>query len=273
MHNVSDNKMMEVPFFTILTATLNMGATIRKTLESIRNQKFQSFEHIVIDGGSQDETLKILEEYKNTYAINWLSEPDDGIADALNKGLHMARGRYVLVIQADDQLLEAITLNKVHDLLNTEQFDIYCFPVILNHPVRGHVFYKPISILWWYHFKVIFPHQGCFVHNRLYNQLGGFRKEFSIAFDCDFFYRALSCKCGIKFEKDPVALMGGGGISSQKEHLSTRLYEEALVQKLNEKKFFWRLAQLIFRIFYFPYKTQLLPRLRTPFRKKHFFIF
>ncbi len=81
------------PFFTILTASLNKGSTLRKTLESIKNQSFQDLEHIVIDGGSHDETLNILKEYNNTYNLAWISKSDLGIADALNKGIHQARGR------------------------------------------------------------------------------------------------------------------------------------------------------------------------------------
>ena len=85
---------------TILTAALNSGATIKKTLESVRNQTFRDFEHVVIDGGSRDETLEILKEYENTYNLTWISESDKGIADALNKGLRLAGGRYIIVIQA-----------------------------------------------------------------------------------------------------------------------------------------------------------------------------
>ncbi|WP_084445878.1 glycosyltransferase [Desulfosarcina sp. BuS5] len=83
--------MSEPPFITILTAALNSGATIKKTLESVRNQTFRNFEHVVIDGGSRDETLEILKEYENTYNLAWISKPDHGISDALNKGLRPGR--------------------------------------------------------------------------------------------------------------------------------------------------------------------------------------
>ena len=70
--------MSKSPFITILTASFNSEATIRKTLESIRDQSFQDMEHIVIDGGSRDETLDILKEFENTYNLTWISEPDYG---------------------------------------------------------------------------------------------------------------------------------------------------------------------------------------------------
>lgn len=254
---------MKSPFITILTAALNNGATIKKTLVSVKNQTFQDIEHIVIDGGSRDETLDILNEFNGTYNLTWISKPDHGIADALNRGLNLARGRYVLVIHADDHLLTPQTLEIVYPLLSSEKFDIHSFPVIKNSDNLGKVLYKPMRVLWWHHFKTIFPHQGCFVHRRVYDRVGDYRKEFSIALDYDFFYRVLSIRPSVKFEKKPVALMEGKGISNNQDFLIQRLREEVQVQDLNENNRFWRLAQLLFRTLYFPYKTRFLPQLQS----------
>ena len=81
------------PFLSILTASLNSGSTIVDCISSIKSQNFQNFEHIIIDGASTDNTLEILQKYKKTYNYLWTSQPDDGIADALNKGLQKAQGR------------------------------------------------------------------------------------------------------------------------------------------------------------------------------------
>ena len=259
---------MSYPFFTILTATLNNSAPLIKNIESIRYQSFQDFEHIIIDGGSRDETLDILKKYENTYNLTWISESDHGIADALNKGLRRTRGRYVLVIHADDQLVSSNILGKVYPVLRDELFDIYSFPVILDHHNYGKVLLKPIRVVWWYHFKTIFLHQGTFVHRRVYNRIGGFREQFAIALDYDFFYRGLMCRSTVSFEKHPIALMGGSGISNNQDLLTRRLEEEVRVQDLNETNPFWRVARSIFRTVYFPYKTRLLPRLRNDFGKK-----
>jgi glycosyltransferase involved in cell wall biosynthesis len=253
------------PFFTILTASLNKGTTLRKTLESIKNQTFRDFEHIVVDGNSYDETLDTLRQFETIYNLYWISEPDHGIADALNKGLAIAMGRYVLVIQADDQLLSPKSLENVYPLLRDEKFDIYNFPVILDHPYSGKVLLKPIRIHWWNRFKFIFLHQGCFVNQRVFKKIGGFRKQFSIALDYDFFYRALLHGFKVNFESYPVSLMGGTGIGSNQDFLMKRLKEEILVQNLNEKNPFWRIAQLIFRTFYLPFKIHLSPKLKNHF--------
>ena len=246
--------MSESPFFTILTASLNSESTIIENLESIKNQTIQNLEHIVIDGKSQDTTCHILKEYENTYKLRWLSEPDKGIGDALNKGLSLSQGRYIIVIQADDRLLNPNILENVYPLLNNEKTDLWSFPVIFNHQDKGKVLKKPIKFLWWNHFKFIFPHQGCFVHRRVFDKIGGFRKEFNIAMDYDFFYRALAGKLSIQFGKFPVAVMGGAGVGSNLKFIYNRLAEEKMVQMQNEKNIFWKAFQATFRFFYLPYK-------------------
>ncbi len=165
------------------------------------------------------------------------------------------------MLHADDQLLTPEILKSVYLILKSERFDIYSFPVLKDYPDKGKILYKPVRILWWYHFKTIFPHQGAFVHHRLFARAGGFRKEFTIALDYDFFYRGLQTGARIKFAKQPVALMGGAGISSNPRLLVRRLREEFHVQKLNEQNPFWQIAQFIFRTVYFPYKARFLPKL------------
>jgi glycosyltransferase involved in cell wall biosynthesis len=250
-------------FFTILTAALNSSATLKLTLTSIREQIFQDLEHIVVDGGSCDETQDILRTFESSYNLTWISEPDRGISHALNKGLRLARGRYILIIQADDQLLSPDILESVYSLLKDERFDIYSFPVILDHPHNGKVLRKPIQLFWWNHFKFIFLHQGCFVHQRVFSKIGGFREKFKINLDYDFFYRALANNSTVKFGKFPTALMGGYGIGGNPKFTLARLREEKLVQALNERNPLWKAAQFFFRMVYMPYKIHLLPKLKN----------
>jgi len=253
--------MNTLPFFTIITASLNGNSTIRRILESVKNQTFNDLEHIVIDGGSSDGTQEILNKYKNTYDLTWISESDNGIADAINKGLVRASGCYIVVIHADDYLLNENSLNNVYRLLIGEKFDIWSFPVIKEHHFHGRQLCNPIRILWWNHFKFIFLHQGAFVHRRVFDRIGNFNEQFSIAMDYDFFYRALKSRSTVKFGNQPVANMGGSGISSNPRMLENRLREESMVQRMNEKRLSWRMLQKLFQVFYFPYKTRLSPKL------------
>ena len=244
---------MAFPFYTIITASLNNESTIKQTLESIENQTFQNLEHIVLDGGSQDGTLDILRNFERTYNLYFISEPDEGISSALNKGLKLSKGKYILV------------LGYVFNLIKKQQYDIHSFPVLKEGSDNRLFLYNPIRVLWWHHFKTIFPHQGTFVHQRIFQSVGGFRNNFSIAMDYDFFYRALKNNCSIRFERKPVALMGGAGVSSNDLQMNKRLREEIEVQKLNEKNPLWRLAQIYFWMLYIPYKTLFLRKLKKTY--------
>jgi len=259
--------MGDLPFFSILTASLNNGASIEQTISSVRTQTYKNYEHIVIDGGSTDSTVNILRQAGGTYPLSWISEPDQGIAEALNKGLPMARGQYIFVIQADDQFLNPDILGQVYPLLSNEKIDILSYPVVMQDAERGIVFRDTIRCRWWNHFKFIFQHQGCFVHRRVFEKIGNFREELKIALDYDFFYRALKNKCSVRFEKLPVVMMGGEGIGSQEDNIPFRIKEEGLVHRLNERNKVWRLAQYIFRMLYVPYKTKLLPIKRSLMNK------
>ncbi len=250
------------PFFSIITASLNNSISIQKTLESINDQTFKNLEHIVADGASTDKTVNILKAFEKDYNLIWTSEPDSGIADALNKALRQAKGKYILVLQADDCLVDTTILERVYHLLKNEKNDIYSFPVIMNYSQRGKVKLSPIKFKWWNRFKFIFLHQGAFVHKRVYEKIGSFNTYYSIAMDYDFFYRALKERPAIAFGHLPVAEMSGCGISSSTEHLATRLNEETLVQKQNETNIVWKFVQTIFRVLYIPYKTRFLPILK-----------
>jgi len=249
------------PFFSIITASLNCVDTIQETIDSVAGQTFQHIEHIIIDGGSTDGTPDILKSYQRGYNLFWISEPDKGIADALNKGMKMARGSYILVVQADDRLVSPNILCQIYPLLKDERSDIYSFPVILENNSKERTLLKPIKVRWWYHFKTILLHQGSFIHRRLYERVGHYRTEFSISMDYDFFYRAIMDDATLHFEEIPVAFMGTEGISRDRDLLTRRIREEAMVQRMNERTKFWRFAQVLFHSLYFPYKTRILPLL------------
>lgn len=92
------------PKISIVTPSLNQGRFLRKCLESVKSQDWPEIEHFVIDGGSTDGTLKILEEHKGQLT-HYISEPDNGAADAINKGLAMCTGDIVAWLNADDYYL------------------------------------------------------------------------------------------------------------------------------------------------------------------------
>jgi glycosyltransferase involved in cell wall biosynthesis len=252
--------MASAPFFTILTSSLNMGDSLIRTLESIRRQQFQDLEHIVVDGESTDNTLDILRYFEKSYNLVWISERDRGVPDAFNKGMRLAKGLYTIAIQADDYLLNEWILERVYKIIRSKKSDIYSFPIIKEIPGKENKQINPIRLLWWIRFRNIFPHQGVFVHKRVFERIGHFNTAYTITEDYDFFYRALNADCKVIFENMPVAFMGGKGPSSMDKFLDSRLREEFLIQGKNEKKPLWRLLQFLFWVFYYPYKVKLNPR-------------
>lgn len=97
--------------FSIITPSFNQGKFIRDTIESVKNQDFENYEHIVIDGGSKDETIDILREYPH---LIWISEKDNGAAEAINKGFLMSSGDIVTWINSDDYY-ESNIFNEVNE--------------------------------------------------------------------------------------------------------------------------------------------------------------
>jgi len=254
------------PFFSIITASLNCVDTIRDTIDSIAEQTFSQLEHLIIDGGSTDGTLAVIKDAARYHRISYLSERDDGIADALNKGIRMAKGQYMLVLQADDRLISRDVCEKVYPVAVGQTYDIVSYPVLKIGQNGKMTPFNPIKTPWWYHFKTTFPHSGAFVHKRVFERIGGFKKEISIALDYDFFYRALdSASCSVLIQSMPAAVIGCNGVSSNSNYLRKRLREEHLIQKANEKRLMWKFMQLIFRQIYVPYKLTST-RIKMPSR-------
>jgi glycosyltransferase involved in cell wall biosynthesis len=90
------------PLVSIITPTLNQGRFIEASIRSIKGQTYSHYEHIIVDGGSTDGTLDILRAHEGTYPMRWLSEPDRGMYDAVNKGMGMARGEILAYLNSDD---------------------------------------------------------------------------------------------------------------------------------------------------------------------------
>ena len=112
------------PTVSIITITYNAGRFLERTIQSIVAQQATDFEYIVIDGGSKDTTLDIVRQYEK-HITNWISEPDRGLYDAMNKGLHRATGRYVWFMNAGDELPDYQTLPNLLARITATEADVY----------------------------------------------------------------------------------------------------------------------------------------------------
>ena len=98
---------------SIITPSYNQGQFIEDTILSVKNQDYPAIEHIIVDGESKDNTLEILKKYKDKYNMYYISEPDNGQADAINKGLRISRGTILTWLNSDDYYLNSQVIKKV----------------------------------------------------------------------------------------------------------------------------------------------------------------
>lgn len=108
--------------FTIITCTYNAAPTIERTILSVDNQTYQNIEHLIIDGASKDDTLKVASISKRAKVV---SEPDKGLYDAMNKGIRLATGDYLIFLNAGDKFHSPDTLLQVAEMLNGDEDVIY----------------------------------------------------------------------------------------------------------------------------------------------------
>jgi glycosyltransferase involved in cell wall biosynthesis len=196
---------MSTPLISIITVTYNAADAVEATIKSIIEQPYYNYEYIVIDGHSKDGTQAVVEKYAAKIDV-WISEPDKGIADALNKAVKLAKGKYIISILAGDRLLEL-----PHEQLAAEDADLVCFPVL----VTGNVVHYP-EVNDWLKIKNTIPHQGAFFKNTP-NLVHDLRYRFycDLAL-CQLYYQN---KLKIKVYNEPiVAFHGLDGATSNKRN-------------------------------------------------------
>lgn len=240
---------------SVITVSYNADGTISKCLRSVANQRFKSYEHIVVDGESTDDTCKILE--KHSYAtprFKWLSERDSGIAEAMNKGIGLAKGEWLLFIHSDDWILEQNSLEQLATHLPVE-------PSILGLPVwfvDGDKRRLILSRNWSLRtrFKIPLCHQGAVIHRCLFAKLGLYNPDFRINMDYDWLLRAYQSSTPMYTSDLVISAMGSGGLSSRTDRASieTRITEEKKAHFENANTPLWKIAYRIYWWIYPSYK-------------------
>lgn len=205
---------MTHPYFSIVSVVLNHESGLKTTGESLKIQSFQDYEWIVIDGGSHDGSLSYIKDN----ATHYISEPDNGIYDAMNKGLAMAAGDYVLFLNAGDALAAPDTLEKIAGAAGKEKNTPDFIYGDSFEAAEGKKTYKPARA---HHIMNL----GMFTHHQsmLYRRaaIGDLRYDtrYTISADYDFTLRFLRSAKNILYCRRPLCLFEGGGISQQKATL------------------------------------------------------
>lgn len=247
------SKLNDAPLVSVVTAAFNARAGLQATVESVASQGFRSVEHIVIDGGSTDGTREYLESLGD--AVRWVSEPDGGIADALNKGIAMARGEYVLVLQAEDTFRDEGSLGRAERYLD-EGKDIVAFEVVLVRDGGRTERRRSHGLGIRTEFKMTNPHQGMFCRRDLFERIGAFDPSYRIAMDYEFLLRAKRNGVKLRAVSEVVSIMPATGVSTEVDWpaVEARLREDQRLQRQHSSGGAARLFTELFWFAYMPFK-------------------
>jgi len=242
-----------MPKISVITVCFNAQKYIEQTIRSVINQQDCDIEHIIIDGASTDSTLQIVKQYQ-LQITTWLSEPDKGIADAMNKGIALAKGEYILFLHADDYLDDELAISKAIPFMQAEA-DIHAFDIMYktkSKEIRKST--KPFGVSTY--FKTPVMHQGSFCKRALFEKLEGFDQSFKIALDYDFFYRAYQQGAVMKIHSQVLSVMRDTGISSRQDwpSLKQRFLEEKRVHKENNKSLIMAIVYAAYWPLYLAYR-------------------
>ncbi|NOS96847.1 MAG: glycosyltransferase [Methylotenera sp.] len=224
------------PLITIIVAVFNGAETLQQCIDSVSQQTYTNIELIIIDGGSKDGTTDLL--ITNNKKISyWVSEPDNGIYNAWNKGLAQASGEWIYFLGADDFLWNINVLEQLANQLVLIPQDIHVVygQIMLLTPegkslcVKGKPWQKAKKSL---KYKMTIPNQGVMHRRSLFDLHGNFDETFRITGDYELLLRELKTGDAIFIPEIIVAGMRVGGISSNKENALVLLSE-------------WRRAQII----------------------------
>ncbi|RYX84636.1 glycosyltransferase [bacterium] len=155
-----DNYNKSSPLISIITVSYNAGRSVEKTIQSVVNQSYSTWEYIIIDGGSTDNTVELIQKYEQPN-VRWVSEPDLGIYNAMNKGINMSKGDWVIFLGADDQLSPDILL-KIHAYLGSQYYAVFGKVQFDNGHVMQSYFGLRIFLQNTVHHQSVFYKRGLF---------------------------------------------------------------------------------------------------------------
>ena len=232
---------------SIITATYNSERTLRDTMESILNQTFQDFEYIIVDGASKDATLDIIREYEPRFQgkMRYLSEPDKGIYDAMNKGFAMATGDVIGILNSDDFFTSEDVLQAVVDGFAGEYVDAVYADIhfVGTDDLTKCVRYYSSSVFrpWMMRFGMIPAHPSFYCRKAVYDQYGSFDTTYRIAADFEILLRLIFIhRIRTRYVKKDFVTMRLGGASTtgygswsliMKEHLQIMKRHEVVTNR------------------------------------------
>lgn len=203
---------MSNPKISIVTVCYNSEATIQKTIISIISQDYDNLEYIIIDGGSIDGTLQIIDKYRDHISIV-VSEPDKGISDAFNKGIKQATGELIGLINSDDLLAEGALSALVASY--APEIDVYRGNVIIEDGELGTRYLSRPTMKFPMTSRISHVcHAATFITKDAYQRWGGYRVDFKYMMDEDLLFRYYQSGAKFEYVNEPLAVFRIGGKTS-----------------------------------------------------------
>ena len=204
---------------SIITVCFNSENTIEKSIISVHNQTYSNIEHIIIDGGSTDKTLNIIEKYDSNIATI-VSEPDNGLYHALNKGIELSNGDLIGIMHSDDVFYDEKTLSIIVETVKSKDVDAVWGDVVFidtkdDYKIKRYYRADKISPD---SFKkgIMPPHPSIYIKKIYYDKLGVYNLKYRIAADYDLALRFfLLNKLTYAYIPKIIVKMRKGGISNQ----------------------------------------------------------
>lgn len=250
---------------SVITVCYNAVNEIERTMLSVLNQTYRNIEYIVIDGGSTDGTVDIIKKYTDRLA-HWVSEPDKGIYDAMNKGINVATGDYINFMNAGDSFFESNVLKSVVNFIENDAIIVYGQVMKVYNRFQ---FVSPVGQVELDGLKqnVRLPHQGMFTKSK-YQKSHLFDTAYRSAADYNFYYHAhFIDNCKFQFLPIIVANYDSETGMSKTNYIGTM--EALLIQGKNLNETDKRKLIIRYKILNF-FKRILPESIKTSFRKSKF---
>jgi glycosyltransferase involved in cell wall biosynthesis len=247
--------MYSLPRISIITPAFNASSTLKDCIESVSSQNYPSLEHLIIDGLSTDNTLKVINKYKEKYHhIKYISEKDKGIFDAMNKGINISQGEWLLFLGADDKLYPNVLYTVFNSVAENELDLIYGKVKYLSYECGK--FFSPHNVpkeqLKDQFIHLYMHHQGTLIKKSLFARFGLYDLKYKLGADVYFFIKTINNPAvNKKFVDVFISEVGANGASSRAEEMKLRhdfptLSKKYLSITIDTKAYYRNLAKYYF---------------------------
>lgn len=198
---------------SIITINYNNAEGLQKTIQSVVNQSYRCFEHIIIDGGSNDGSKELIEQHSHGLSY-WVSEPDNGIYHAMNKGILKAQGEYLLFLNSGDYLLHTDSLTFLIE--NSNGFDIVYGNVVHDISQRKFIFGENLDFLFFIRGSI--GHGASIISRELFKLYGLYNESYKIVSDWEFFFiNIVKNNVSYCYVDEIITVYQLGGVSTNKQ--------------------------------------------------------